>query len=424
MRKNSVLLLACLFSLLSPRLFADMAAIHANALPQETAVLSALDDAKQLEPYSRSWTMNWDYPVAKDEVAARLSKDLGFLTLASKSHPENAELLLLTGLVADYAYNVDVDGSFDAAMNALGQAEKLAPGDFRAPWFRATLECQTTQPKAGGDEFLSIEAGHAWDQLPVAFWDDYIECAYITNMPAHLLRAADHLQKLGAPVSERRNAIVDLAHKRFAPFDPKKDYKPEEVWQAENRGDDTVFTSTLCGVRLRVHGNWQANRLDFANGSCVALFTTGPYQATTRPMHPSVMLLVQQPKADETLEAYTRKFQTQGSFEPFAPPQCPAQSCIAVKGVQPGTYKGDGDGRPRLVFFERDEPVFPGLIFESPLELPESDGKGGAKVYRPDQTQQRIPGKLFYLVTLDTASSIEEPALKDLEFFLRNLTVE
>ena len=252
MRKNSVLLLACLFSLLSPRLFADIAAIHANALPQETAVLSALDDAKQLEPYSRSWTMNWDYPVAKDEVAARLSKDLGFLTLASKRHPENAELLLLTGLVADYAYNVDVDGSYDAAMNALGQAEKLAPADFRAGWFRATLECQTTQPKAGGDEFLSIEAGHAWDQLPVAFWDDYIECAYITNMPAHLLRAADHLQKLGAPVSERRNAIVDLAHKRFAPFDPEKDYKPEEVWQAENmRRRYGIYQHTVRGAPSR-----------------------------------------------------------------------------------------------------------------------------------------------------------------------------
>ena len=62
MRKKSVLLLACLFTLLSPRLFADIAAIRANALPQETAVLSALDDAKQLEPYSWSWTMNWDYP--------------------------------------------------------------------------------------------------------------------------------------------------------------------------------------------------------------------------------------------------------------------------------------------------------------------------------------------------------------------------
>jgi hypothetical protein len=46
------------------------------------------------------------------------------------------------------------------------------------------------------------------------------------------------------------------------------------------------------------------------------------------------------------------------------------------------------------------------------------------KYYRPNQIQQRISGKLYYLVLLDTAASIEEPALKDFDFFLKNLTVE
>jgi hypothetical protein len=35
-----------------------------------------------------------------------------------------------------------------------------------------------------------------------------------------------------------------------------------------------------------------------------------------------------------------------------------------------------------------------------------------------------MPGKLYYLVMLDTAASIEEPAMKDFDFFLENLTVE
>ena len=43
---------------------------------------------------------------------------------------------------------------------------------------------------------------------------------------------------------------------------------------------------------------------------------------------------------------------------------------------------------------------------------------------RPSQIQQRIPGRLLYIVLLDTAASIEEPALKDFDFFLQNLTVE
>jgi len=87
-------------------------------------------------------------------------------------------------------------------------------------------------------------------------------------------------------------------------------------------------------------------------------------------------------------------------------------------------YGKDGDGHGRIVIFERDQPEFPGLIFEAPLEIPKSEGGEGPKIYRPNQTRQRMPGKLFYLVLLDTASSIEEPAVKDFDFFLQNLIVE
>ncbi|MGA2569428.1 MAG: hypothetical protein ABSF23_02825 [Terracidiphilus sp.] len=424
MRKASILLLASLLSLSASQLRADIAAIHASALPQETAVLAALDDARELEPYSRSWTMNWDYPVAKDEVAARLGKDLGFLTLAAKNHPDNAELLLLTGLVARYAYNVDVDGSYDAAMSALDQAQKLAPTDFRALWFRATLQCQTRELKAGAEGFLAIEGSHAWNSFPIAFWEDYTNCATIANLPEHTLRAVGHLEELHAGEASDFATAVNIARNRLVPFDPKKAYEPKEVWSAENAGDASVFTSTLCGVQVRAHGDWEIHNLELNNGSCLANFGTGPYKGTAHSLHPSVMLLVQRPKEGETLEDYSRKFQSDGSFEPDPALHCPVAHCIALKGVQPNMYKKDGDGHGRLVIFERDEPEFPGLIFESPLELPKGDGSAGAKYYRPGQIQQRIPGKLYYLVLLDTAASIEEPAVKDFEFFLENLTVE
>jgi hypothetical protein len=426
MRKTSVVFLVCSLIFSASQLRADLAAIHATALPQETAVLSALDDAEQLEPYCNVWTADslWRFPLTKAEVAARLGKDLGFLTRAAKNHPENAELLLLTGLVARYAYNVDVDGSYDTAMSMLDQAQKLVPDDVRAGWFRATLKCQTTQPDAGAADFLSIEAGHAWDQLPVGFWDDYIECALVTGMPAHALRAASFTEKLHAPESSSRASIIDIARKRFDPYDPKKKYEPKEVWSGENAGDEAMFTSTLCGVRLRSHGNWEIHNLELNNGSCLANFGTGPYKGTAHELHPSVLLLVQQPKEGESLDEYAKKFQNDGTFEPDSTLHCPGAHCIAMKGVQPGMYKKDGDGHGRVVVFEREEPEFPGLIFESPLGPPKPDSGSGPKYYRPAQVEQRIPGKLYYLVLLDTAASIEEPALKDYDFFLQNLTVE
>jgi hypothetical protein len=422
-RKIAVLLFASLLFCLAPLSRADVAAIHADRLPQEVTVLAALDDARELEPYSHSWTQPWRFPVAKEETATRLGKDLGFLAIALKSHPDNAELLLLTGLVASYAYNLDVDGSHEAALSALERARKLAPSDVRAQWFHATALCQTAQPKDGADEFLSIESSHAWEQLPAGYWNDFIECAAVTNIPAHLLRAVDHIEKLHAPPSEIRAVATEATRKRYEVFDPKKHYEPKELWHAEKIGENSEFTSTTCGVRLRTHGNWEINNLGLNGRGCVANFSTGPYKATTRDLSPSILVLVKQADENETLLDFAKKY-ARGLFGMFKPSRCPASECIALWGVQSGMYKKDGDGRGRIVVFERDQPEFPGLIFETPEGPPLSNGQESAQVFHPNQLQQRIPGKLYYLVLLDTASSIEEPAMEDFGFFLENLTVE
>jgi len=422
-RKNAALLFTFLLVLSISNGFANVAAIHADGLPQETAVLAALDDAKELEPYSHSWTMNWKFPIAKEDVATRLGKDIGFLSFALKNHPENTELLLLTGLVARYAYNLDVNGSYDIALDVLSRSQKLVPSDVRAPWFRATLLCQTTQPDSGAKEFLSIEDGHPWDQLPAAFWDDYMECASVTSMPAHVLRAAQHFDKLHAATSDMRNFLANGAQKSFDAFDQKKKYEPKDVWLGANADKDTAFTSTSCGLRLRAHGDWTVNQIGLEKGTCIALFSTGPYKATKHTLSPSILVLVRQPKENETLLDFTKNY-SKGLFELFTPPRCPAADCMALWGVQAGMYGKDGDGHGRIVVFERDQPEFPGLIFETPLEIPKSDSGEGAKYYRPSQIQQRMPGKPYYLVMLDTAASIENLAMKDFEFFLQNLSVE
>ena len=388
-RKIAAILFASLFLPLAAFSLSEVEAIHADRLPQETAVLSALDD-------------------------------LSTLNLVLKDHPDNTELLLLTGLVARFAYNLDAPGSYETALNALGQAQKLAPSDIRAPWFHATLLCQTAKPTTGAERMLDIENSHAWDQLPAAFWDDYMECATVANMPAHFLRALDHSEKLHAPSLEARDVIADATRKRYDAFDPTKVYDPKEVWQGANSGDNTEFTSTTCGVRLRAHSDWTISRLEVTKGSCVALFRTGPYKATVNDRTPNILLLVQQPKENETLQEFSKKFMTDGTFEPDALLRCPAASCIAMKAVQPDMYKKDG----RIVIFESNQPKFPGLIFETPLTLPKSGDNNGVQAYHPGQIQQRIPGKLYYLVLLDTAASIEEPAMKDFDFFLANLTVE
>jgi hypothetical protein len=423
-RKTAAFLFASLLFSIATPVHADVAAIRADRLPQETAVLAALDDAREMEPYSHVWWPEWNFPLSKQDVAKHLSKDLDSLTHALKKHPENEELALLTGLVARYGYNVDVKGSLDATLSALTRARAIDSTDVRAPWFQATFMCETLQPAEGISEFLSLEASHAWDQLPAVFWIDYMECASHTNMFAHVLRAADHLEKLHGAATPLSNTYLNRARKRFEPFDPKKTYDPKIVWQSDYAGNDLLFTSTSCGLRLQARTDWRIDRLDLTEGSCLAVFSTGPYKAVTGGLSPSIMVLVQQAKEGETLEKFSKKFLTKGAFEPYMLTRCPEGYCMALKGKQPQMYEKDGGGHPRVVIFERDEPAFPGLIFEAPSEDPKPKKPGPFTFPRPNQIQQRIPGKLYYLVLLDTAASIEEHAMKDFDFFLENLTVE
>jgi hypothetical protein len=309
-------------------------------------------------------------------------------------------------------------------MESLEKAAKLTPADVRAQWFQATLLCQTLQPDKGGEGFLAIENSHAWDKLPGAFWDDYLECATVTSMPAHALRAADHLKALNAPESQMRDFLAGGAAKRFDEVDLTKDYDPKEVWTVHRNGNDLDLTSTACTIRFRVHDNWEVEKLGLSKGSCVAGFITGHYKGK-KYTNPSVMLLVQRPKDGETLQDYANKFMMKGdSLTPFSPTKCPAEKCLAYEAVQAGMYQEDGGGRGRLVIFERDEPQFPGLMFESPTGPPQPNEKDKGQYYRPSQVQRRIPGKLYYVVLLDTSASVEQPALADFDFFLKNLTVE
>jgi hypothetical protein len=416
-------LILCLVSLVPPA-FAGVAAIHVNALPQETSVLAAFDDAQRFEPYASSWTSDWQYPVPREEVATRLTADMGFLSLALKSHPDNEDLLLLAALVAHYAYNVDVTGSFDIAMRVLRQAQTLSPSDLRPSWFQASLVCQTGDSASGFQQFLSIESDHLWNRLPIGFWDDYLECAMINGMPAHALRAADHLEALHAPPSQRRAYLVQIARNIFAPFDPAKAYPPKDAWAGGKLGGDVTFTSTTCGLQIRAHGNWIVNDLALNKGACLAYFATGPYKAAAGRMEPSILVIAQRPPKNETLQQFAESFATKGTFRPFTPANCPASKCIGLMGDRPGLYGKEGDGREQIVVFERDEPSYPGLIFEAPLDSGKSASSAGSIVLRPDQIPERMPGKLYYLVALDTSSSIEEPADKDFGFFLANLTVE
>ncbi len=123
-------------------------------------------------------------------------------------YPDNAELALLSGLVASYAFNLDVKDSGNIAPAALSAATKLDSSDLRAQWFLAAHNCQTSKLlKEGMSAMLDVQASSRND-LPSSFWFDYMTCATLTDMPAHAAEASLHLSPtdLADPVA---HAVID-----------------------------------------------------------------------------------------------------------------------------------------------------------------------------------------------------------------------
>jgi hypothetical protein len=414
--------LAILLTIAVP-VMASLRDIHTDKLPQDLAVRTALTDTAGLEDFVRVWNSEWRYQIPKNEVAARLKASLAELQRALGSTPDNEELLLLTGLVAHYAYNVDVAGSFDVAVNTLTKARTLAPEDYRPEWFLGVHRCQSDLVKQGMDELLSIERAQPWQQLPTSFWDDYLDCALIANMPAHALRAGDYAAKLKALPSGDRDTLLAIARKRFTAADPAVTYSSRRIWSAENRDSQTLFTSSMFGASFLAHGDWKANIADVKKGLARVQFEIGPYRGNSGSVTPNILVLVRQPIGAESLNDFLKTFFHGKAAEPLRIGACPAQECLAYEIIEPAGYKAEGDAHFLMAVFKREAPESSGLLFEQPAGPPTSENKD-PQYFRPTERLRRLDGTLYYFVALDTADSVLEKAKNDYEVFLSGIKVE
>ncbi len=393
-----------------------------DALPQDAAVLTAYADMAAVEDMVHAWRDKWTFDTPKAGVVSTARASLRELQKALASSPDNVELLLLTGLVAHYAYNVDVAEAYDLAVSSLESAAKLAPGDYRPGWFLGIHQCQANEIKDGMGRLLATERLISPQQLAFGFWDDYIVCASVANMPAHALQAGARMLKLKAPPSKERDFLMETARKRFKVPDPAAAYSQEEVWRVENLGSRVAFTSSMCGLAVSVPGEWKIGAADAQKGICRMVMETSADQGKTGDVFPNILVIVRQPKRGETLEDFLKSF-LDGAATKGVAPLCPGQNCLALETVKEGAYGAEGDGHFMTVAFQRDAPEFPGLLFEKPAGPP-ATAKEGAQYFRPVERLHRLEGPLYYLVALDTAASVRTKAIVDFATVLAGMRVE
>jgi len=410
--------------LLSTDISAQLRHINPLKLPQDKPVQAAYSTVRSIEYMAHSWSPTWSYDTPKSQVASQLKASLTDLRSAVTASPQNEELALFTGTVAHLAYNLDVDDTYEIAVQSFNKATELDPSDYRAQWFLASHRCQSNEIKTGMEQMLAIEASKTWREFPVEFWDDYINCSTIALMPAHTLRAVDHAVRLGEDPSSYRSA-VDIAHGRYKPTDANSTYSARDAWQATHLEQHVLFTSQLCGLRFSARSDWHLDIRDVAKGTCVLTVETGPYPSKSGQGTPTVLILTRAAKPEEQLDDFVRSFLTKfPSARSFAAPSCPSDKCIAFEIVTDTLYQPEGGAHLLVVGFAEPSPEFPGLLFEQPEGPPKSESSEKVAYYHPNEKLHRVPGTLYTVVELDSNVSIFEKAAEDFRYVLKSIQLD
>ncbi len=402
---------------------AQIRQIDRTQLPTDNAVQVAYDDLLPINGYARTYESGWRFPVPRDQVANRLKVDLLALQSAQRSHPQNVELQLLTGLTAHLAYNLDLQEAYNPAMKLLGA---LAANDYRAAWFLGIHRCQSNDTVGGMNQLLGVEA--STQKLPSDFWQDYANCASVTFMPAHAVRAYDLADAAnnGQPVD---SALERIARNAIKPSANTGTYTDKQAWSEIQAGKTARFTSTLCGISFEIPSD-DAVQIGskIENGPCYAGVETPRYKTRTKPSSATMSLHSDPAPPGESLASFAQSYLDKPDFagaKIATGLPCPTQDCVAYELITNNIYYLQGGAHALLLFFASDQPQYPGLKLESPTALPKADPKSsGPTFYRPKETLQRLPGIRFFVAILDANADIYTPSRTDFNAFLRSIVVD
>jgi hypothetical protein len=422
--RSATLLFLCATSALS-----QIRQIDRRKLPQNSTVQQAYTDLLPIDQFARTYEATWRFPVPKDQVTSRFLQALHTLEQAQKQDPNNKELQLLTGLVAHLAYNLGIEDTSGPAIELL---QPQMNEDFRASWFLGMQQCQSDDSVNGMRRLLHIESSST--TLPGAFWQDYAVCAGITNMPVHALRAYDNARKAGDG-SLIDDQLEQIARNRIKPSNLTASYSARQAWHPERIDRGNRVTSSLCGESFITKPTSHLNIRDVALGTCLITIDTEQYPSRYGPSSASLLVGTQAAKPGESLEAFAKR-----TFEAFSNAklkdpsqanrttsgiQCPVATCLTFEVVTNKLYKGEGGAHLLAVFFQSEQPAYPGLRFETPQPLPKTPNNSGQPAFfRPEDTPQRFSGTLYTFVTLDANLDIYPRSRADFDDLLKSLIVD
>ena len=369
------------------------------------------------------WVHDWSYKIPKNKVIENLS----FLYNELEKLPaKNAETELLLGDIAHYLYNMEIEEYYQKAVDHYLRAKGLTPTDYRVYWFLANHYALSAS------EVLSIQTYQtAMKYLPKPtahelFWADYAVACANANMPGTARYAAHNSSIIAGKTTYVEDQIFAVTKSILKSPPADTAIAAKDMWSVSGKQDNRlIFNNWLLGTRVAVDSTWGLDVGGFEKHLGYITFT--PHKATAKngqAIGYSILILAKVPETNQTLQQFIDKFT--GQYQNRQPVNLTGnrfKNFISYEFRDPETYKEIGGAHMYVIAVERDQPEYPGMALETPIELPK-DGSGEVKYYKSSRTYNRLKGKLYYYILLDSCEYIQEESLAVFKDFLNNLTLE
>ena len=394
--------------------------IRVDKLPDDPALKAALADAQELEPWVRDFEMTWSAPVTQADSEARLAVDMKVAETARAKYPDNEEVALLSGLIASYAYNLEVKKSWDVAHDAFNAAIKLDSSDPRGAWFLAAHNCQTTDRlKEGMSGLLEVESRRP-KNLPSSFWLDYMACATVTDMPAHANYAATRL----APADRADSQAVAILNNSKGAASLTQDYKPGEIWSATAVEGGVSFRSYACGISFTTPADWKPRVYPISGGKCAIELQIPSMKGKHGAWNANILVMSHAELPGDSFPEYAAHVEPKGEKQdnPQLQALCGYPNCRTADIFDKDMYPKEGGGHALSLQFERPQPQIAGIALE-PFPIPPPKDRKTPYFSLPDYIA-RFPGNIYYTIAIDTTVSILPKANEDFITFVKSIRTD
>ncbi len=377
---------------------------------------------EDLEPMVVNWTPTWSFNVPKDEVEKKLVASYQELDNYTPEYPDNLELALFKGLVAHYAYNLDLKEYYDLAVSSFQQAAAIDPTDHRVNWYYGVHLVKAGQIKVGMEKLLSIIATEPHSQLSFSFWEDFAYCSLVASMPAHVLFGVDQASKIKNKKPTMITTLAQLAHDKLKEPPRDSQLEPDQVWASFKDADIIKFRNRMFGFNLQVPSHWLVQPVGTRNNS-VALFIKPPSKTVLNgKVSSTILFLAHQAQPGESINDFTLEM-----LDPkysFIEVPSNLDWVKAFEGIATDLDPGEAGAHNYVIVFSRKEPERPGMMLEFPVEIKKANDQAGVSYFRSNDEYTRLPGEIYYFLILDTTESAYQESKHELDLILNGLVVE